>query len=203
MKRKLNIKKLPMILGLLITIPLMASKPGFAGTEPFMGELMLIGNDYCPRGWMNADGQVLEIAQYTALFSLYGTRYGGDGRTTFSIPDLRGRAPIHEGIGPGLANYQMASRGGTEMLTISTTNMPSHNHNVQATNAIANKNGPGTDLLAITALDQDIYHNGPADKLMDPSMITNTGGGAPMQKRSPYLTMRWCVATQGAYPARQ
>ncbi len=152
MKHTLKIKICSIALGSMMAFSVLAPKPAAAGAFPFIGELMLFGGNFCPRGWTNADGQLLAISANSALFSLYGTTYGGDGRTTFGLPDLRGRAAIHTGQGPGLANYAQGQKGGTENLTVQTTNMPSHNHNVQATNAIANKNGPGTDFLAVTSV---------------------------------------------------
>ncbi len=180
----------------------LAPKPAAAGADPFIGELMLFGGNFCPRGWTNADGQLLAISANSALFSIYGTMYGGDGRTTFGLPDLRGRAPISTGQGPGLANYPQGQRGGAENLTVQTANMPSHNHNVQATNAIADKNSPESDFLAITSLTQDIYHDGPPNKIMDTAMITPTGGGQAITKRSPFQVIRWCVALVGTFPSR-
>jgi len=178
----------------------MAPKPAAAGNDPFIGELMLFGGNFCPRGWAKSDGQLLAISSNSALFSLFGTIYGGDGRTSFALPDLRGRGPIHVGQGPGLANYTQGQRGGAENLTVQLNNMPSHNHEVQATNQIGNKGGPGTDFLAATGT--LIYHEGPPNRIMDPAMITDTGGGQAITKRSPYLALRWCVALQGTYPSR-
>lgn len=199
---KFNFKKMPVALGLVMSVSFLGAKPALAGAEPYVGELMLVGSSFCPRNWLEANGQELAIASYQTLFSLYGTMYGGDGRVSFKLPDLRGRAPIHYGQGPGLNSYRVGAAGGTERFTVTVNNMPSHNHEVQATNKIANKNGPGTDLLAIPSLNDNIYHEGPANKIMDPTMITNTGGGQAIEKRSPYLAMRWCVAMEGIYPPR-
>jgi len=202
MKNTLKTKIFSLTAGLMMTSALMAPTPAMAGPDPFIGELMLVGYNFCPRSWADADGQLLSISQNTALFSLYGTTYGGDGRTTFALPDLRGRAPIHNGNGPGLQNYRLGQRGGTESLTVLSSNMPSHNHNVQATDAQGDKKGPGLDFLAKDNNGVTIYHNGPPNKLMDPAMITNTGGGQAISKRSPFLAMRWCVALQGVFPSR-
>jgi len=201
---KATFKKAPVLTGLVMSMSLFSAQPAVAGAEPYLGELMLVGYNFCPRGWTDANGQLLPISQYSALFSLYGTTFGGDGRTTFALPDLRGRAPIHFGDGSttGLGQYRLGERSGSESLTITTDNMPSHSHALNATNEIANKNGPGTDFLAIPSLDLDIYHEGPANKVMDPGTIGNTGGSQPIKKRSPYLAMRWCVALQGLFPSR-
>jgi microcystin-dependent protein len=203
MKYLLKIKSLFLIFGILASLPFMAAKPAVAQATPWLGQLMLVGFNFCPRGWANASGQILPINQNQALFSLFGTIYGGDGRTTFALPDLRGRAPISFGQGPGLSNYQQGSRGGNEYFFINPSQMPSHNHRVQATDTIANKKGPGLDFLAkVSTPDDSIYHDGPPNKLMDPAMIANTGGGQQIVKRSPYLTMLWCVALQGTFPSR-
>jgi microcystin-dependent protein len=203
MKHSLKTKSLLLILGTLTTLSFMAPKPAAAQATPWVGQLMLVGFGFCPRSWADASGQLLPINQNQSLFSLYGTMYGGDGRTTFALPDLRGRTPISYGQGPGLANYQQGSRGGQENFTITTAQLPSHNHNVQATDAIADKKGPGLDFMAkVSTPDDAIYHNGPPNKLMDPAVITNTGGNQAITKRSPYLTMRWCVALQGVFPSR-
>jgi microcystin-dependent protein len=180
----------------------MAPKPAVAQSEPILGQLMLVGFNFCPRGWANADGQLLPISSNTALFSLYGTIYGGNGQTTFGLPDLRGRAPISVGQGPGLESYTQGQSGGAESLSVAVANMPSHNHRVQATNSIGNLPGPGTDFLAKTNGTPLLYHNGPPTIMMDPAMIADTGDSEPIAKRSPYLTMRWCVALQGSYPSR-
>ncbi len=184
----------------------LTAKPAAAGVDPFLGELMLFGGNFCQRGWKDANGQLLAISSNQALFSLYGTTYGGDGRTTFGVPGLRGRTAIHTGQGPGLANYRQGVKGGAENLTVQIANMPAHNHNVQATNATADKNGPGSDFLAITkavnGMEVDIYHDGPPNKVMDTAMITQTGGGQAISKRSPYQVIRWCVALVGVFPSR-
>lgn len=206
MKRKFKSKILPMALGSLAVasflVPSQASAQG--GGNQFLGQLMQVGYTFCPRDWTEANGQLLAISSNSALFSLYGTTYGGDGRTTFALPDLRGRAPIHTGQGPGLANYALGSKAGRESFSLTNANqLPSHNHNVQATDAPADLKGPGLKFLAkVPSTDESIYHNGPPNKLMDPLMITNTGSSAPVSKRSPYLTMRWCVALTGIFPSR-
>lgn len=198
----IQIRLFSLIFGLALALPCVAPKPAAAQSEPFLGQLMLLGGLYCPENWVDANGAMLPIAKHTALFALFGTIYGGDGRNTFGLPDLRGRSPIGEGKGPGLSDYRQGNMGGFENLTVRIENMPAHNHQVQVTNEIADKNGPGSDFLAKTAADQDIYHDGPPSKIMDPAMITYTGGSQPINKRSPYLTMRWCVALTGVYPSR-
>jgi len=181
---------------------LSAPAPANAGIEPFLGEMMMVGYTFCPRNFAEANGQLLAISQNTALFSLLGTTFGGNGQTTFALPDLRGRAPINQGQGPGLSNYVLGEVGGQESFTLLVSQMPAHNHLVNATNTTADKTGPGGKFLALASGGVSIYHEGPANKVMDPAMITSTGGGQPVGHRGPYLAMRWCIATAGVFPSR-
>lgn len=193
-------------MGLLVTLLVMAPRPANAQAEPFLGQLSLVGFNFCPRGWAEADGQLLPISQYNALFALFGTIYGGDGRTTFALPDLRGRAPIHEGSGPGLQTKRQGQKGGTEAFTITERQMPLHNHEVNATNLFADKPGPGRKLLAAgnVAYYEPEGEGIPVDKqrVMDPSMISFEGSSQAIQKQSPFLAMKWCVALVGIFPSR-
>lgn len=177
-----------------------ASAPAHAGYEPFVGEMMLAGYNFCPRGFAQANGQLLPIAQNTALFSLLGTTFGGNGQTTFALPDLRGRAPIGQGQGPGLSNYFLGQTGGQESFTLTTAQMPAHNHVVNVTNAIADKGGPGDKLLAATELKP--YSDAAPNRTMNSAMIGITGSGQPVGHRGPFLTMTWCIALQGIFPSR-
>ena len=189
-----------------LAAPMIALDAGkaVAGPDPFIGELMLVGGTYCPAKWARADGQELSIASHSALFALFGTNYGGDGRSTFALPDLRGRVPIHNGTGPGLQPVQIGERMGRENVTLTVNQMPAHSHDVIATDADANKSGPGGDLLA-KKVGQPIYHDantGDTLKTMDPRMIAPKGGGQAIDIRNPGLGMMWCVALDGAFPPR-
>ncbi|QEQ97176.1 phage tail protein [Neptunomonas concharum] len=191
--------------GAVLSLAAILPNPASAASDPLLGEVMLVGFNFCPRGWMEAAGQLLPISQNTALFSLYGTIYGGDGRTTFALPDLRGRAPIGAGSGPGLSTYNQGIRGGTEEFTLLVQNMPEHNHSIMATSAQVTKGGPAGKLLAAdNHTNKYTIYNGGSTPLsaMDSRMVTNTGGSQAVSKRSPYLAMKWCVATQGVYPSR-
>ncbi|MBG0794542.1 phage tail protein [Methylocystis sp. H62] len=193
---------LPIAASLSVVATFASISPAAAQAEPFLGQLMLTGATFCPRNWAQADGQLLSISQNTALFSLYGTTYGGNGSTTFALPDLRGRAPIHQGTGPGLSNYVEGQVGGRENFTITTSQMPAHNHGVQATNATADKGGPDGRYLGGGVGSDDTYHDGPPNRVMAGDMIQPSGGGQPVSQRGPYLTMMWCVALQGIFPSR-
>lgn len=186
---------------------LAAPAPASAQSDPLLGQLMLFGGNFCPRGWSGAEGQLLAISSNSALFSLFGTMYGGDGRTTFGLPDLRGRAPISTGQGPGLPNYVQGSRGGSTQFTLTVNQMPSHTHTgtLAASSADGNSNSPVRNSFAKTTNGTNGYITGnPAINNMHPDVlrINNTGGGQSVNKVSPYLTMRWCVALVGVFPSR-
>ncbi|RTY90059.1 phage tail protein [Flavobacterium sp. GT3R68] len=160
---------------------------------------MFAGN-YAPAGWATCDGQLLPIAQNTALFSLLGTMYGGDGQTTFALPDLRGRVPVHSGTGPGLSNYQQGQAGGSEANTITVSQMPAHNHTILAVTADGNQNVATNNLPANTkALDKE-YSSANPDTTMNPGMVGNTGGNQPVNNIQPYLAVTYIIALQGIYP---
>ena len=181
----------------------MAAPQSASAQSFYIGQLVPGGYNFCPRGSLAANGQLLPVASNSALFSLLGTIYGGDGRTTFALPDLRGRAPLHAGNGPGLSARPLGQRGGAETVTMTAAQMPSHSHMVGARNKRGDKRGPGTDFPAPSSVtEQSIYHEGPADVTMDPKMIKNSGGGQPMQIMNPYLVIQWCIAIDGIYPSR-
>lgn len=177
------------------------AKPAEASGEPLMGEIMLTGITFCPRGWADANGQLLPIAQNTALFSLFGTTYGGDGRTTFALPDLRGRVPIHLGQGPGLSNRVQGSRGGSETNTLTVGQLPSHSHALNATSENGTTPDPSGNLLANDGNDR-IYASGTPNTQMASSAVGNAGSGQAVNNMQPFVTMRYCVALQGIYPSR-
>lgn len=174
--------------------------------ERFIGEIIWVGFNFCPRGFSRADGQLLSIASNTALFSLYGTTYGGDGRTTFALPDLRGRAPIHNGQGPGLPSYQLGSKGGEVNHTLTPTEMPVHSHSatVNASTDDGNSASPDGALPAFaecTNYDSD----GPMSQVpMSSSMVSvgNAGGSQAHNNMPPYLSVMACIAIQGIFPSR-
>lgn len=184
-----------------------------AQAEPFIGQISVFGFNFCPRGWAETDGQLLSIGLNTALFSLLGTTYGGDGRTTFGLPDLRGRSIVGEGTGAGLSSITWGQRSGTETHTMTVTQMPSHNHLVNANNGVngfADRRGPANDFLGSPsynepghpAEDISIYADQAPNVTMDPRMIANTGGGQAFNIRDPYLGLTICIALTGIYPSR-
>ena len=178
----------------------MISTPPAHAQEPYLGQLMVFGGTFCPRGWTNADGQLLAVASNSALFSLYGCMYGGDCRTTFGVPNLKGRSVVHVGNGAGLPpTPTMGATGGSGSFTITTNTMPSHNHAAFADpNPADNQNATG-DLMG----GGNFYRNSPNPSVtFNNTMIGHTGGSQPINKRSPMQVIRYCVATQGIYPSR-
>ncbi len=174
----------------------------YAGSEPFLGELMLTGYNFCPVGWQSASGQILPISQNTALFSLLGTQFGGDGQYTFALPDLRGRAPIGAGQGPGLSDRQIGEVGGEETVTLTQQQMPIHSHAAGASTQAGNSVTP-TNALPAKKFRTQLYRTGSsADTTMAPDAIGFAGGGQPHPNMPPYTAMTWCIATQGIFPSR-
>ncbi len=172
-----------------------------AQATPLLGQVMLVGFNFCPRGWVAAEGQLLNISSYSALFSLYGTIYGGDGRTTFGLPDLRGRVPIGQGQGAGLQDYNEGARGGAETVTLSEAQLPAHRHTLNADNDGGDSDTPSGNFLG-SERRSDIYSTDTSDASMNSGAIATTGGGLAHENRPPYLAMRYCVATEGIFPSR-
>lgn len=163
---------------------------------------MFAGN-FAPRGWGFCDGQLLAVSQNDALFSLLGTIYGGDGRTTFGLPDLRGRVPLHAGSGPGLSPRRLGAKAGTEQETLVVNTLPSHGHGpIRATGDSASQRGPGGQILASTA-SQDIYRDDEIDTSLSSSAVTNVGGSGSHTNLMPTLCVNFIIALFGIYPSRQ
>ena len=164
--------------------------------EPFLGEIRPFGFNFAPRGWAFCDGQILPINQNQSLYSLLGTTYGGDGRTSFGLPDLRGRVPTHKGSGTSLGQ-----KGGAETVTLSANELASHEHSVNASSDAAADNTLSGDVLA-KAVDGTIYGAAAGMTPMNPSDVNDTGGGAAHDNMQPYLTITYCIAIQGLFPSR-
>lgn len=186
----------------------MAATPVHAdASDDYIGEIITVGFNFCPRGTLPAEGQLLSIAQNQALFSLYGTIYGGDGRTSFGLPDLRGRVAIGHGTGPGLTPRAIGARGGSETVALLTNEMPAHSHtgHTVAGTTSPNESSPvGHSLADYTAVGADAYTNaGPAEAMANGTVKINiTGGGAPHYNMQPYLAVKNCVNTMGLFPPR-
>lgn len=170
--------------------------------EPFLGEIRMFGGNFAPRGWALCDGQILSISQNQALFSLLGTTFGGDGRTTFALPDLRGRVPVHAGTGPGLTNKRLGAKSGTETNFLTVGNLPSHSHTINAVSADGDESSPAGNLPAGTKLLDKEYSGASATAMMNASMVNNTGNNQAVNNLQPYLTVNYIIALQGTYPSR-
>jgi microcystin-dependent protein len=169
--------------------------------DPFVAEIRIFPFNFPPTGWAWCDGQILPISQNTALFSLLGTTYGGDGRTTFALPDLEGRAPMHPGQGPGLSLHDLGETGGAETVSLLTSETPSHNHIVTAAQGDANAQAPGGELLATGV--GGIVAYGPGNTVMlSDQALAPAGGDQPHNNMQPYLTFYFCIAMQGVFPPR-
>lgn len=172
-------------------------------SEPFIGEIRVFGFNFAPRGWALCDGQLLPIAQNTALFSLLGTIYGGDGRTTFALPDLRGRAALHQGNGPGLSPRAIGQRSGSETNTLSVNQLPSHTHQVRAFGGPGNANTAPGNVWSNDAGNQSAtYNSGAANANMGSSALANTGGNQAVNNMQPFLVVNYCIALTGIFPSR-
>ena len=184
--------------------------------EPFLGQIQAYGFNFAPRGWALCDGQTLEISQNNALFALLGTTFGGDGRTTFKLPDLRGRSMVHQGTGIGLVNVRLGETGGREQITLSITNLPTHNHGLTAATAtvqtvnngnVVNESDNGTNVLGTGGGMPEIYRESPTgtDHLAGVSLTgssDNTGSGAAFGNRDPFVCVNVCIALLGDFPSR-
>jgi microcystin-dependent protein len=173
-------------------------------SEPFIGQITMFGGNFAPRGWALCDGQLQSISANSALFSILGTTYGGDGVSTFGLPDLRSRVPMHAGTGPGLSNRRLGTKAGHETVTLTTNQMPSHNHsvacvdNVESTKAQPGGHVPGPERAA----NADVWNDTTPDNTMAATMIGNTGGGQPVNTLPPYQVVNFIIAMQGVYPSR-
>lgn len=176
-------------------------------SNPFLGQVVIFAGTFAPKGWAFCNGQMLSISQNTALFSLLGTTYGGDGRTTFGLPDLRGRVAVSQGQGPGLSNYTLGEQTGAETVTLGVAQMPSHNHNVLANPGTPNQGAPTGNFLAQTVVNRtggETYTNtAPAGaSFMASSMIQSNGGSQPHNNIQPTLALNYIIALQGIFPSR-
>ena len=172
--------------------------------EPFIGQIMMFGFNFNPRGWAFCNGQLLPIVQYQALFSLLGTMYGGDGRSTFGLPDLRGRVPISFGQGSGLPNYPIGQRSGAESVTLNTNNLPSHNHDVVigVTEEDGNTNEANGNILAKAANNNFSTGSPTSGQELDGVTTSNTGNSQTFSNMQPYLAINFCIALTGIFPSR-
>jgi microcystin-dependent protein len=173
--------------------------------EPFVGQICLFGFDFPPRGWAICAGQLLPISRYQALFSLIGTRYGGDGRTTFALPDLRGRVAVGSGQGPGLTNYTQGQQSGSERVTLLVSEMPTHTHLMTASTDGQSSGTPAGNSLGSAGRGggTNVYAAGAANPVPMASAVTSAGGNMPHNNLQPLLALNYCIALEGIYPSRE
>ncbi len=176
-----------------------SAAPALAQAEPFIGQLALFGMNWCPKNWLPANGQTLSIAQNSALFSLFGTQYGGDGRVTFGLPNLQERAPVSAS-----GSYPVGTSWGQASVTLTTQQMPMHNHLVMAASSGPATNSPAGASLATFPTSTVIYAAPSAtpDIVMNQQIVTPAGGSQPFSTQSPVLAMSWCVSMSGILPSR-
>jgi microcystin-dependent protein len=172
--------------------------------DPFVAEIRIFPFNFAPRGWAFCDGQLLPLAQNTALFSLLGTTYGGNGKSNFALPDMQGNAPMHPGQGPGLSDHDLGEMSGTETVTLTQLEMPIHTHSLVGQVPPADTNLPGGHVLARATSGANPYQPpaGAPPVTMSPSAVAPAGGNLPHNNMQPYLTLNFCIALQGVFPPR-
>jgi microcystin-dependent protein len=169
--------------------------------DPFVAEIRIFPFNFAPRGWAWCDGQLLPLSQNTALFSLLGTTYGGDGKSNFALPDLQGRAPMHPGQGPGLSLHDLGETGGSETVSLLESEIPSHSHAFMANNGPANSRAVAGNALA-RIVGGLVYAAPGAIVQMAAEALAPAGGDQPHNNLQPYLTFYFCIALQGVFPPR-
>lgn len=169
--------------------------------DPFVAEIRIFGFNFPPKGWAFCDGQILLLSQNTALFSLLGTTYGGNGKSNFALPDLQGRAPMHPGQGPGLSLHDLGETGGAETVSLLESEIPSHTHTIAvATSNPAELSSPEGAALSVT--NRAVYSSVVSGSFMNGSTLAPAGGDQPHNNMQPYLTLNFCIALQGVFPQR-
>jgi microcystin-dependent protein len=170
--------------------------------DPFVAEIRIFPFNFAPKGWAFCDGQILPLSQNTALFSLLGTTYGGDGKSNFALPDMQGNAPMHPGQGPGLSLHDLGETGGSDTVSLLESEIPSHSHALMASNQ------PGEDPQAVgealaRSVGANLYQASNAGLVtMSDNILAPAGGDQPHNNMQPYLTLNFCIALQGVYPPR-
>lgn len=170
-------------------------------SDPFLGEIRIMATDFPPRGWAACNGQLMPISQNTALFSLLGVNYGGDGRTSFGLPNLQGRMPMQAGVGPGLSAHALGETGGRASVILQQSEMPAHSHQLMHSGASASTAAPGPSTGFGRTTTAQIYAAGSTVPATPQSLAPN-GGSMPHNNLQPYLTLTFCIALQGIWPSR-
>jgi len=173
--------------------------------DPFVAEIRIFPFNFAPKGWAFCDGQILPLSQNTALFSLLGTTYGGDGKSNFALPNMQGNAPMHPGQGPGLSLHDLGETGGSDTVSLLESEIPSHSHGLMASAQPATRTGPANNSLARIPTAGSTPYLAPAGAplvSMSGNSIAPAGGDQPHNNMQPYLTLNFCIALQGVYPPR-
>lgn len=172
--------------------------------EPFVGQIIAVGFNFPPVGWLACNGQLVSISEYTVLFQLIGTTYGGDGHSTFALPDLRGRSPLGQGAGSSLPPVIIGQTGGTESVTLATGQIASHSHTLLAVSSTGSLSKPSTTAVLATQSnnDFDIYGPSPGNVTLAPAAVGQTGNTLPHENRQPFNTVNYIIAAFGVYPSQ-
>ena len=170
-------------------------------SEPFVGEIRMFAGNFAPRGWAFCDGQLLAVSQNDALFSLLGTIYGGDGRTTFGLPDLRGRLPIHAGHGPGLSERRLGAKAGEESVSLTVNQLAAHGHTAMASTAAGSQSDPDGQFLGASP-NVRVFRPQDPNAPMNAGSLTNVGGSQAHTNVMPFLCLHFIIALVGIYPSR-
>ncbi len=168
-------------------------------SNPYVGEIRMVGFNFAPVGWAFCDGALMDIAQYDTLFNLIGTTYGGDGQTTFALPNLSGRIPVHMGAGPGLSNYVIGEAAGTETVTLTSNQMPAHSHAPLAQSGNGDQGSPANGVWAGTT--NSIYTSNTPNVVMNAGLIAQSGGNQPHENMMPFLTINFIISLFGIFPS--
>lgn len=172
------------------------------GTEPFLGQIAFVAFNFAPRGWAECNGQIMPISQNQALFALLGTTYGGNGQTTFALPNMQGRSLVDDGNLSGGSSYQLGEMAGQESVTLTTNQMPSHNHLLNAVTADGNESSPTGNVPGNTKTLDKEYSSATPNTKMKNTAIDNAGGSQAHENRPPYVVMKCIIALQGIFPSR-
>jgi len=172
--------------------------------DPFVAEIRIFPFNFAPKGWAFCDGQILPLSQNTALFSLLGTTYGGDGKSNFALPDMQGNAPMHPGQGPGLSLHDLGETGGSETVSLLESEIPSHSHGQFGTNEDGTQGTLTSGVTLATSVGGQLYQTNTSANLvsMNDNALAPAGGDQPHNNMQPYLTLNFCIALQGVFPPR-
>jgi microcystin-dependent protein len=216
---KLTLKS--MLAVAMTTVTILPLPAAACGQDPYLGTICAFAFNFCPQGYAEADGSLISISQNTALFALLGTTYGGNGTTNFGLPDLRGRSAVGYGQGPGLSNIVIGQKGGTETVTLIASQMPAHTHTattsvtvntaIKAVSGAGNSTNPTGNVWATSSSRDNVYSNVAPNATMASGVVATTasgnttvnpaGGSQPFSNRSPYLGIKYCIATVGIFPS--